>query len=723
MLQISSGQWGCCPLPKAVCCADKVHCCPNGYICDRGTCHNDDVEVPMVTKIAARPVSSVMCPDGQSECPEGNTCCKLSSGQWGCCPVPKAVCCSDGVHCCPNGYTCDVSSGQCSKRNVQVPMVAKVAARQANNVVCPDGQSQCPDGNTCCEISSGQWGCCPLPKAVCCADKVHCCPNGYICDRGTCHNDDVEVPMVTKIAARPVNNVVCPGGRSQCPDGNTCCKLSSGQWGCCPLPGAVCCSDGVHCCPNGYTCDVSTGQCSKDDVQVPMVTKIAAQPVRNVVCPGGGSQCPDGNTCCKLSSGQWGCCPVPKAVCCSDGVHCCPNGYTCDVSTGQCSKDDVQVPMVTKIAARPVRNVVCPGGGSQCPDGNTCCKLSSGQWGCCPVPKAVCCSDGVHCCPNGYTCDVSTGQCSKDDVQVPMVTKIAARPVRNVVCPGGGSQCPDGNTCCKLSSGQWGCCPVPKAVCCSDGVHCCPNGYTCDVSTGQCSKDDVQVPMVTKIAARPVRNVVCPGGGSQCPDGNTCCKLSSGQWGCCPVPKAVCCSDGVHCCPNGYTCDVSSGQCSKRNVQVPMVTKIAARPVRNVVCPGGGSQCPDGNTCCKLLSGQWGCCPLPEAVCCSDGIHCCPNGYTCDVSTGQCSKDDVQVPMVTKIAARPVRNVVCPGGGSQCPDGKHAASFCLVNGAAVLCLKQFVVLMESTAVPMDTHVMSLLDNALKMMSKFLWSPK
>ena len=35
---------------------------------------------------------------------------------------------------------------------------------QAENVVCPGGQSQCPDGNTCCKLSSGQYGCCPLPK-------------------------------------------------------------------------------------------------------------------------------------------------------------------------------------------------------------------------------------------------------------------------------------------------------------------------------------------------------------------------------------------------------------------------------------------------------------------------------------------------------------------------------------------------------------------------------
>ena len=31
------------------------------------------------------------CPDGQSECKTGQTCCKLASGQYGCCPIPKVL--------------------------------------------------------------------------------------------------------------------------------------------------------------------------------------------------------------------------------------------------------------------------------------------------------------------------------------------------------------------------------------------------------------------------------------------------------------------------------------------------------------------------------------------------------------------------------------------------------------------------------------------------------
>ena len=50
-------------------------------------------------------------------CPPDHTCCRLVNGEYGCCPVPNAVCCSDGVNCCPSGYTCSVSTGECHKRS------------------------------------------------------------------------------------------------------------------------------------------------------------------------------------------------------------------------------------------------------------------------------------------------------------------------------------------------------------------------------------------------------------------------------------------------------------------------------------------------------------------------------------------------------------------------------------------------------------------------------
>ena len=74
---------------------------------------------------------------------------------------------------------------------------------------------------------------------------------------------------------------------------------------------------------------------------------------------------------------------------------------------------------------------------------------------------------------------IFSGSCTKGNEVIKASLKTTALKLRNVKCPGGQSECPDGYTCCKLSSGDYGCCPLPKAVCCSDGVHCCPNGYTC----------------------------------------------------------------------------------------------------------------------------------------------------------------------------------------------------------------------------------------------------
>jgi len=245
----------------------------------------------------------------------------------------------------------------------------------------------------------------------------------------------------------------------------------------------------------------------------------------------------------------------------------------------------------TKAVQVKTTSVMCPDGQSECPEGNTCCKLASGEYGCCPQPKAVCCSDHVHCCPTGYKCDVSAGTCSQGDHFLPLSVKTTALKVStrkiavtSVQCPDGQSQCPSGNTCCKMASGQYGCCPQPKAVCCSDHVHCCPSGYTCDVSAGTCSKGNQILPFLTKTPALKNTAAVtiskkCPGGDLQCPGFSTCCKLSSGNYGCCPLKEAVCCQDGAHCCPKGYTCHPYSSTCQKGRLTLPWYTKIQAELV------------------------------------------------------------------------------------------------------------------------------------------------
>ena len=50
----------------------------------------------------------------------------------------------------------------------------------------------------------------------------------------------------------------------------TCCKTNdpSDVYGCCPYPGATCCSDGRHCCPHGTVCNVQQQICDDNKVQV-----------------------------------------------------------------------------------------------------------------------------------------------------------------------------------------------------------------------------------------------------------------------------------------------------------------------------------------------------------------------------------------------------------------------------------------------------------------------
>jgi hypothetical protein len=57
-----------------------------------------------------------------------------------------------------------------------------------------------------------------------------------------------------------------------------------------------------------------------------------------------------------------------------------------------------------------------------------------------------------------------------------------------------------------------------------------------------------------------------------------------------------------------------------------------------IVCPDAISECPSNSTCCKSTAGDYSCCPLEDGICCSDGKHCCPNPYKCDLKILQCDR-------------------------------------------------------------------------------------
>ena len=184
------------------------------------------------------------------------------------------------------------------------------------------------------------------------------------------------------------------------------------------------------------------------------------------------------------------------------------------------------------------------------------------------------------------------------------------------------SFCQERDAACKMSSGNYGCCPATDGVCCADGDHCCPSGFKCDLSAKQCLQygepakpsDPAATPALTEdmlrvvpIGAKAVREVIkgvtiekivypmeqvkplrgdvgevdCPGsGGGYCDNGNTCCLGTDNVYTCCPIPSGNCCDDYIHCCPSGTVCDTANSNCITPRLRVldkiPFLVKTLA---------------------------------------------------------------------------------------------------------------------------------------------------
>ncbi|XP_048059689.1 granulin a isoform X6 [Megalobrama amblycephala] len=783
--QDPTGEFSCCPFHHGECCEDHIHCCPEGMLCNvlDFKCVNATHTLPSVERIPAkqsdfpksfRMIPSLPASEDDITCPDGSFCpaefsCLLMASSYGCCPVAQGLVCSDGKHCCPKGHECSADSSSCVKQKEQV-----------ETVICGDGKSECPVDTTCCETEDGQWACCPMPKAVCCDDKIHCCPEDSVCDveSSKCMSStNQELPMWAKFPARlraewedhkpaemraevevtttrqittagnqmttlpgalPENSDVRCDETGSCPDGSTCCKTKEGGWACCPLPEAVCCDDFIHCCPHGTTCNVAAGSCDDPSGSTPWFEKLPVQrqnvavtQVSSDVPCNDTAACPDGSTCCKTKDGGWACCPLPEAVCCEDFTHCCPHGKICNVAAGSCDDPSCSgVPWVKQVPVQPVisqnvtdtknSDVRCDETGS-CPDGSTCCKTKEGGWACCPLPEAVCCDDFIHCCPHGTTCNVAAGSCDDPSGSTPWFEKlpvqrqnVAVTQVSSDVPCNDTAACPDGSTCCKTKEGGWACCPLPEAVCCEDFIHCCPHGTTCNDAAGSCDDPSGSTPWFEKlpvqrqnVAVTQVSSDVPCDDTKSCPDGSTCCKTKDGGWACCPLPEAVCCDDFIHCCPHGTTCNVAAGSCDDPSGSTPWLEKlpiqrqnVAVTQVSSDVPCDDTKSCPDGSTCCKTKDGGWACCPLPEAVCCDDFIHCCPHGTTCNVAAGSCDDPSGSTPWLEKVPARPragqrsTKNVncdsshICPESNTCCKniDGDWG---CCPMPEAVCCRDRF----------------------------------
>ncbi|KAK2709136.1 hypothetical protein QYM36_012955, partial [Artemia franciscana] len=107
-------------------------------------------------------------------------------------------------------------------------------------IICPGGDQSCADGYTCCEMMNpGFYSCCPIKNAVCCEDKIHCCPEGNICNKksGSCEKARTGPSNIQSFnSIINVTSVICPDGQYQCPDHTTCCPFgNNNQFGCCPF--------------------------------------------------------------------------------------------------------------------------------------------------------------------------------------------------------------------------------------------------------------------------------------------------------------------------------------------------------------------------------------------------------------------------------------------------------------------------------------------------------
>ena len=134
----------------------------------------------------------------------------------------------------------------------------------------------------------------------------------------------------------------------------------------------------------------------------------------------------------------------------------------------------------------------------------------------------------------------------------------------------------------------------------------------------------------------------CPGGKTSCDTDQTCCEMYSGGYGCCPYKNAICCKDGKSCCPWGTKCDLVKLTCdiNMTNSDDQIVNEINAKMADVEDYSLGSCPSPDpcskDQTCCSGPDGNYGCCPYQNGICCSDGEHCCPANYECDMDKMQC---------------------------------------------------------------------------------------
>uniref|UniRef100_A0A8B9T995 Granulin precursor n=1 Tax=Anas platyrhynchos TaxID=8839 RepID=A0A8B9T995_ANAPL len=534
-------------------------------------------------------VSALRCPDGTSECPSNATCCVTPDGSWGCCPMPQVWSRARGGH-----------------RPAAATVVTGPCAAATGSTAVP-------------KAPPATWSAPCAPRCRTRRGRRHAVRLGWDWDppgailgaQGT---------LAVTIRLSPVGDVKCDDQMS-CPDGNTCCRLSSGAWGCCPLE-EVGGTGGTRTGPQGRDGqDASPRDVPREPCPLPGVPHAPGGLGAGVPVPWVGESV--GVPCPPVS-------PVPhlppmspQAVCCPDHVHCCPQGYTCDPQGGTCLQGGVRLPWLSKTPARGRAGDVKCDDETSCPDGNTCCRLSSGAWGCCPLEQVGGTGSGP-CAPSLGTMGMGCGS-------------LGGGRLHALSSPPSSTPHPGCDTHARWRGHHVGCpvsCPPPAPsapwlleMCQFGGGGGFP--YTCPPSP----------PPITTSAVWAVWHWAggghgVLGGGAGCHQAVVCPSV--------PPPKAVCCKDHQHCCPRGYTCNAATQSCEKLLAATPLRFPVPTgpplsppRPVATIPADTARA-CPPGQRCCRSKDGSWARCPFAQGSCCEDGRRCCPAGYRCARGGREC---------------------------------------------------------------------------------------
>ncbi len=151
--------------------------------------------------------------------------------------------------------------------------------------------------------------------------------------------------------------------------------------------------------------------------------------------------------------------------------------------------------------------------------------------------------------------------------------------------------------------------------------------------------------------------------------------------GCCEGASGVCCKDKIHCCPQNFSCsDLSQGCKPLQHFVITSTKEVPLHSPNNIVCKDGVTQCPDHTTCCLLSPGGYGCCDYPNARCCSDKTHCCPQGYDCTEGTNKCKRGSHFLSVRTIL---PRQNRLCEDNKTMCNNDQKCCK--QINGTYACC--------------------------------------